>query len=278
MCRGDDQNCPEFELHRKKLLDELDNERRSFLKSAFVAGGGAAALARRAARLTPRRRRKPPSRQGQPSYHYLPAKADTVHWGYFSKLLKPSARSGQRRLRHHRSADPSRQRRRRAHGQGRSGRRKRVPVDQGQEGRQPPRRRSDRRQAAGPRRWRGLRRAHLHRSGLYPRRRARRHPRSSHHGREAAAVRQSRPMPANRSAATRRRGGASTTTTCSPSPKPREVCTIYEIDTSGQRNWAQAVYNFRWTPQTDPFGVVHKIIDYPGVPVDHARSRRTTAS
>ena len=53
-------------------------------------------------------------------------------------------------------------------------------------------------------------------------------------------------------------------------PKPREVCTIYEIDTSGQRNWAQAVYNFRWTPQTDPYGVVHKIIDYPGVPVDHS--------
>ena len=53
-------------------------------------------------------------------------------------------------------------------------------------------------------------------------------------------------------------------------PKPREVCTIYEIDTSGQRNWAQAVYNFRWTPQTDPYGVVHKIIDYPGVHVDHS--------
>src|SRR5262249_26025266 len=53
-------------------------------------------------------------------------------------------------------------------------------------------------------------------------------------------------------------------------PNAREVCTIYEIDTSGQRNWAQAVYNFRWTPQTDPFGVVHKIIDYPGVPVDHS--------
>jgi hypothetical protein len=52
-------------------------------------------------------------------------------------------------------------------------------------------------------------------------------------------------------------------------PKPREVITIYEIDTSGQRNWAQAVYNFRWTPQTDPFGVEHKTIDYPGVPVDH---------
>jgi len=44
MCKGDDQNCPDFELHRKKLLDELDNERRSFLKSAFVVTGGAAAL------------------------------------------------------------------------------------------------------------------------------------------------------------------------------------------------------------------------------------------
>jgi acetamidase/formamidase len=52
-------------------------------------------------------------------------------------------------------------------------------------------------------------------------------------------------------------------------PKPREVITIYEIDTSGERNWARAVYNFRWTPQKDPFGVVHPIIDYPGVQVDH---------
>jgi acetamidase/formamidase len=52
-------------------------------------------------------------------------------------------------------------------------------------------------------------------------------------------------------------------------PKPREVITIYEIDAHGDRNWARALYNFRWTPQTDPSGVVHKIIDYPGVPVDH---------
>lgn len=53
-------------------------------------------------------------------------------------------------------------------------------------------------------------------------------------------------------------------------PKPREVITIYELDTSGEVDWAQAVYNFRWVPQTDPNGVVHKIIDYPGVPVDHS--------
>ena len=37
-------------------------------------------------------------------------------------------------------------------------------------------------------------------------------------------------------------------------PKPREVITIYEIDAAGARNWARAVYNYRWVPQTDPFG------------------------
>lgn len=52
-------------------------------------------------------------------------------------------------------------------------------------------------------------------------------------------------------------------------PKKREVVTIYEVDATGTRNWANAVYNFRWTPQTDPFGITHPIIDYPGVPVDH---------
>ncbi|HEX4338816.1 MAG TPA: acetamidase/formamidase family protein [Polyangiaceae bacterium] len=54
-------------------------------------------------------------------------------------------------------------------------------------------------------------------------------------------------------------------------PKPREVITIYEVDATGERDWAKAIYNFRWTPQTDPFGKVHKTIDYPGVPVDHSK-------
>jgi acetamidase/formamidase/AraC-like DNA-binding protein len=52
-------------------------------------------------------------------------------------------------------------------------------------------------------------------------------------------------------------------------PRPREVVTIYELDRCRERACAHAVYNFRWTPQTDPFGVVHATIDYPGVPVDH---------
>ena len=91
MCRGDDQNCPDFELHRRKLLEELDNERRSFLKSAFVAGGGAAALvASGGGLISPAAAQTAvAARPGQPSHHYVPATAETVHWGYFSKLLKP---------------------------------------------------------------------------------------------------------------------------------------------------------------------------------------------
>ncbi|MEM5368446.1 acetamidase/formamidase family protein [Paraburkholderia azotifigens] len=53
-------------------------------------------------------------------------------------------------------------------------------------------------------------------------------------------------------------------------PKPREVVTIYELDDSESHSpHARAIYNYRWTPQRDPYGVVHETIDYPGVPVDH---------
>jgi len=53
------------------------------------------------------------------------------------------------------------------------------------------------------------------------------------------------------------------------SPKPREVITIYEVDCHAGKQCAHAVYNFRWTPQTDPYGITHYRIDYPGVRVDH---------
>jgi acetamidase/formamidase len=56
-------------------------------------------------------------------------------------------------------------------------------------------------------------------------------------------------------------------------PKPREVVTIFELDTSGEP-YAKAVYNYVWTPQTDPDGIVHPTIDYPGVRVDHATIKK----
>lgn len=53
-------------------------------------------------------------------------------------------------------------------------------------------------------------------------------------------------------------------------PRPREVITIFELDVdSNKEAFAKAVYNYVWTPQTDPDGVVHATIDYPGVRVDH---------
>jgi acetamidase/formamidase len=51
------------------------------------------------------------------------------------------------------------------------------------------------------------------------------------------------------------------------------VITIFELDTSGEP-YAKAVYNYVWTPQTDPDGVVHSTIDYPGVKVDHTLVRK----
>ena len=53
-------------------------------------------------------------------------------------------------------------------------------------------------------------------------------------------------------------------------PKPREVITIYEVESTHGKACAHAVYSFRWTPQLDPNGVLHTTIDYPGVPIDRA--------
>ncbi|MBB3771588.1 acetamidase/formamidase [Angulomicrobium tetraedrale] len=51
-------------------------------------------------------------------------------------------------------------------------------------------------------------------------------------------------------------------------PKKREVVTIYELD-MGEAS-VTALYSYLWTSQTDPDGIVHPTIDYPGVRVDHA--------
>ena len=57
-------------------------------------------------------------------------------------------------------------------------------------------------------------------------------------------------------------------------PKPRETVTIYEIVTTGDMPHARALFAYGWEPQTDPFGVVHKTYDYPGVPVAPGTVRR----
>ena len=52
-------------------------------------------------------------------------------------------------------------------------------------------------------------------------------------------------------------------------PRLREVITIYKLNSKDSPPYAHALYNYRWTPQTDPFGTVHDTIDYPGMVVDH---------
>ena len=54
-------------------------------------------------------------------------------------------------------------------------------------------------------------------------------------------------------------------------PKPREHVTIYEIFAGDGEGYAEARYAYDWVPQVDPFGVVHRTYDYPGVPVDTNR-------
>jgi hypothetical protein len=92
MCAGDDRNCPDFELHHHQFKETLDRERRSFLRSSFAAAGGAAAMTAGGISLvTPQMAAAAEKNQpAKRSYHHLPANADTVHWGYFSKKLKPA--------------------------------------------------------------------------------------------------------------------------------------------------------------------------------------------
>ena len=56
-------------------------------------------------------------------------------------------------------------------------------------------------------------------------------------------------------------------------PKPREAVTIFEIF-PGEEPHAEAVYSYRWQPQTDPSGVLHQTYDYPGIPVAAGSIRR----
>ncbi len=268
MCAGDDHTCPQFELHRQKLIEDLDAERRSFLKSAFAAGGAAATAFAAGGALVAPASAQTAGTPGRPAYHYLPATSDTVHWGYFSKLLKPRIEvdSGDfitiEALTHHANDDAERM----------------VKGDPGAESvfLWTKEKKGVDRRGAGPVDGKLLGRGsgegfgvHICTGPVYIR------------GAEPGDILEVRiidvkPRPCANPAYAGKSFGSNAAAWWGfqykdllTEPKPREVCTIYEIDTSGQRNWAQAVYNFRWTPQTDPYGVVHKTIDYPGVPVDH---------
>ena len=270
MCQGDDRTCPDFERHRRQLLDELGHERRAFLKSAVVAAGGISAAAGGLSLVTPAMAQAAAASQpARPSYHYLPATAETVHWGYFSKLLKPQleVESGDlvtiEVLTHHANDDAERM----------------IKGDPGAESVfywTKEKKNVDRR-GAGPMDasvyGRGAGEGfgvHICTGPVYVR------------GAEPGDVLEVRILDTKvRPSANPEFPGKAFGSNAAAwwgyhyndlltEPKPREIITIYEVDATGERNWAKAVYSYQWTPQTDPFGVVHKIIDYPGVPVNPA--------
>jgi acetamidase/formamidase len=248
-------------------------ERRSFLKSAFVATGGAAALAAGASTLvTPALAQASAARApGQPGYHYLPANDQTVHWGYFSKKLKPQVEidSGDfvtiEALTHHANDDAELM----------------VKGDPGAESvfywtkeeKKVARRGAgdinDKKLGGG-----GGLGVHVCTGPVFVR------------GAEPGDVLEVRIVDTSfrPSANPAHKGKAFGVNAAAwwgfhykdliTEPKEREVITVYEMDATGARNWAKAVYNYRWTPQTDPDGIVHKTIDYPGVPVDHATIKK----
>lgn len=248
----------------------LTEGRRRFLKEALAAGSGVVTWGA----LAPGETAGAPGAVGKQAanaghrYHYVAAADKTVHWGYFSKLLKPviEVDSGDfvtiEALTHHANDDYERM----------------IKGDPGAESVyywDKTRKNVDRR-GAGPVKptlfGRGAGEGlgvHICTGPVYVR------------GAEPGDILEVRildikPRPSSNPAHTGKTFGSNAAAWWGfhyndllTEPKPREVITIYEIDTRGEKNWARAIYNFRWTPQTDPFGVVHKIIDYPGVPVNH---------
>jgi acetamidase/formamidase len=247
----------------------LQESRRTFLRGTLV-GAAAASIASTASPGTAAAEEEPKAKAvpAPHKYHYVPATDKTVHWGYFSKSLEPVLRvdSGDyvtlETLTHHANDDAERM----------------VKGDPGAESVfywDKDKKKVDRR-GAGPMKptlfGRGAGEGlgvHICTGPVFVR------------GAEPGDILEVRildikPRPSANPAHAGKAFGSNAAAWWGfhykdllTEPRPREVITIYEIDAKGEKNWARAVYNFPWVPQTDPFGVVHKTIDYPGVPVDH---------
>lgn len=259
MCKGDDPTCAEFETHHRQFLDDVARQRRAFLASNFAAKGGAAALASGGVTLASRT-----ARPSAPRHHHLPANAETVHWGYFSRLLKPQLEIDPgdfvtvETLTHQASDDHERM----------------IAGDPGAESVYLWTRdtKGVARRGAGEGDGKGLG-VHICTGPILV------------HGAEPGDVLEVRildvvPRPCANPQFKGLAFGSNAAANWGFHYKDfldgdtREVVTIYELDASGERNWARALYNFRWPTVVDPFGVAHPTIDYPGLPVDHSKTLR----
>ncbi len=225
--------------------------------------------------LSPKRASLPPgaSARDLPHSYYVPVSDKTVHWGYFSRTLKPviSVRSGDyltiETLTQHAGDDRERM----------------IDGDPGAESvfRWEPGRKAVNRRGAGPMDASAFGRGagegfgvHICTGPVYV------------HDAEPGDVLEVRilDIQPRRSCHPAHRGRAFGSNAAAwwgyqyhdllTEPRQREVVTLYELHTDGPEPHAKALYNFRWTPQTDPDGVRHATIDYPGVIVDRASVER----
>ncbi len=211
---------------------------------------------------------RPPGEMGKARHHFLPVRPDTIHWGYFSRLLKPvlEVRSGDyvtiETLTHHANDDAERM----------------IEGDAGAEEvfRWTAEGKAVERRGAGPLDASALGRGPGEGFGV-------------HICTGPIVIEDAQPgdvievrmldlgtRPSQNPRYAGRAFGSNAAAYWGfhyndllTEPRQREVVTIYEIESGPGRAAAHAVYNYRWTPQTDPSGVVHARIDYPGVPVDH---------
>lgn len=254
MCMGDDVNCPDFEAHFQQFKEEINPGRRGFLGAGLAGAGSFAAggLSLVTPALAQSSKANGPA---TPSFHYLPANSDTVHWGYFSKTLAPQVEvdSGDyvtiETLTHHAADDLD------LMVTGDAGAESVYLWTETEKG-------VDRRGAGstdpgvykvGSGDGQGV---HILTGPVYVR------------GAEPGDVLEVRILDCvPRPCANPDHAGKSFGSNAAAwwgyhyndmlGDAKREVITIYEVDASGDRNWAQAVYNFQWVPQTDPYGIRH---------------------
>src|SRR5882724_1177245 len=69
---------------------EFQEARRSFLKDALAVGGTSVSVGALGISMTPNAfAQNATSSSGRANHYYVPATDKTVHWGYFSRSLKP---------------------------------------------------------------------------------------------------------------------------------------------------------------------------------------------
>ena len=76
----------------KRCSMTLTRSGAAFSRAPSWRAGGAAALTAGGGFVAPAVAQTVAARQGRPGHHYLPATAETVHWGYFSKMPQAAAR------------------------------------------------------------------------------------------------------------------------------------------------------------------------------------------